>query len=91
MTVDRDQHVAMAAMANGGDDMYRLSKRITRKLRHQGRDLQMRLDGFVEISTLSARMGEPQERVEAAGHDNRRLQCLGLKHVWHWASCSDAS
>ena len=36
MTVDRDQHVAMAAMANGGDDMYRLSKRITRKLRHQG-------------------------------------------------------
>ena len=36
MTVDRDQHVAMAAMANGGDDMYRLSKRITKKLRHQG-------------------------------------------------------
>ena len=36
MTVDRDQHVAMAAMATGGDDMYRLSKRITRKLRHQG-------------------------------------------------------
>ncbi|CAL1147603.1 unnamed protein product [Cladocopium goreaui] len=74
MTVDRDRHVAMAAMANGGDDMYRLSKRITKKLRHQGRDLQMRPDGFVEISTLSTRMREPQERVEAAVHDNRRLQ-----------------
>lgn len=39
-----------------------------------GRDLQMRLDGFVEISTLSTRMREPQERVASAQNYSRSLQ-----------------
>jgi hypothetical protein len=39
-----------------------------------GRDLQMRPDGFVEISTLSTRMREPQERVASAQNYSRSLQ-----------------
>eukprot|EP00435_Cladocopium_sp_Y103_P054727 s938_g17.t3 len=45
-------------------------------------DLQMRPDGFVEISTLSTRLRERQDLVDAAVQDNRRFECH--RHGTRW-------
>lgn len=70
MTVERDLRGARGAMM----DDYDLSKRLTRYLRHKGRDLRMRADGFVEILLLCRALRTHQQEIEDAVDMNNRFE-----------------